>query len=271
MQEELIEQLIGLGLTRYEAAAYAALLDRQSFTPAQVAARASVPRQRIYDVLASLGARGMCIERVNGGQRSYHAVDPATALLALVDERRRQAEAEQSRLLTQAQGLVAALAPFYSAGSDIGDPLEYVDVLLDPRRVAERAVQLAQAAEREICVLFKRPLISSAEENLAEVREPTSRGVRYRVIYERAMLDDAELRSWVRQFRAWGQQARVIDELPIKCNLFDDRVALLSLQDPITGKPSFTALSVTHPGFTRMLALAFEGLWQQGTVLSFEF
>jgi HTH-type transcriptional regulator, sugar sensing transcriptional regulator len=268
VNDEQIEQLSGLGLTRYEAAAYAALLGRQGFTPAQVAARAGVPRQRIYDVLASLGARGLCIERVNGGQRSYYAVDPAVALPTLVEERRRQAEAEQARLLNQAQGLIASLAPFYSAGSDVGDPLEYVDVLLDPRRVAERAVQLAQVAEREICVLFKRPLISSAEENMTEVREPTSRGVRYRVIYERAMLDDPELRTWVRQFRAWGQEARVVDELPIKCNLFDERVALLSLQDPITGKPSFTALCVTHPGFTRMLTLAFEGLWQQGEPLS---
>jgi HTH-type transcriptional regulator, sugar sensing transcriptional regulator len=63
VNDEQIEQLSGLGLTRYEAAAYAALLGRQGFTPAQVAARAGVPRQRIYDVLASLGARGLCIER----------------------------------------------------------------------------------------------------------------------------------------------------------------------------------------------------------------
>jgi sugar-specific transcriptional regulator TrmB len=264
MNDEQIEQLGGLGLTRYEAAAYLALLGRQGFTPAQVAARAGVPRQRIYDVLASLGARGLCVERVNGGQRSYYAVDPAVAMPAIIEERQRQVAAEQARLIAQSQALVAALAPFYAAGSDMGDPLDYVDVILDPRRVAERAIQLAQAAEREICVLFKPPLISTDDENIAEVRDPTSRGVRYRTIFERAMLDDPKLQSWVGQFRAWGQQIRVVDELPIKCNLFDERVALLSLQDPITGRPSFTALCVTHPGFARMLTLAFEQLWARG-------
>jgi sugar-specific transcriptional regulator TrmB len=260
MDETRIEQLIGLGLTRYEAAVYGALLDRQGFTPAQVAARANVPRQRIYDVLASLSERGLCIERHNG-QRSFYAVDPEVALPALLAERRRQQEAELHRQQEQASQLIGVLAPLYHAGSREDDPLEYIDVLLDKRRVAERAVALANAAEREILVCFKRPVIGNAEDNLREVREPLSRGVRYRAIYERALLDDRDVHGWVRTFVGLGQQARVVDELPIKVNLFDERVALLSPQDPLSGAASFTALCVTHAGFTRMLALAFEGLW----------
>ena len=263
MNEEEIEQLIGLGLTRYEAAVYRALLERQSFTPAQAAAHAGVPRQRIYDVLASLSARGLCVERHNGEGRSFYAIDPNAALPALIAERQRQHEAEQSRLQATAEQLMQTLAPFYRAGNDQVDPLDYIDVLLDPRRVSERAVRLAAHAEREICVLFKRPLIGGEPENFAEVQGPLQRGVRYRTLYEREVLDDPAVASWIARFIGWGQHARVIDELPIKCNLFDDRVALLSLQDPITGTPSVTALCVTHPGFARMLTVAFEGLWAQ--------
>lgn len=262
--EGQIEQLAALGLTRYEATAYASLLGRQGYTPAQVSARAGVPRQRIYDVLASLCARGLCVERHAGGQRLYFGVDPAAALPALLDERRRQFEAEQKHMGAQTAALVAALAPAFAAGSDVADPLDYVDVILDRRRVAERAVQLAQAAEREICVLFKAPLVGGREENLAEVRGPRERGVRYRALYERRLLDDPEVAAWVVQFRRWGQEARAIDSLPIKCNLYDGRAALLSLQDPVTGTPSFTALSVRHPGLAQTLAIAFEGLWSRG-------
>ncbi len=260
-------RLIGLGLTRYEAAVYLALLGRQGFTPPQVATRAGVPRQRIYDVLASLCTQGLCIERHREGRRLFYAVDPAVALPALLEDQRRRQEAEQARQQAQVADLIALLAPTFRAGNDVDDPLDYVDVLLDPRRVAERAVALARSAEREIRVCFRRPLIASPEENLLEVRDPLSRGLCYRAIYERAVLEDTELRSWVRQFVAWGQQARVVTELPIKTNLFDERVALLSLQDPLTGKPSFTALCVTHPGFTQMLSIAFEGLWAQGEEL----
>lgn len=265
--EEQIEQLVGLGLNRYEAAAYRALLGRHGFTPAQAAARAGVPRQRIYDVLAALSARGLCIERHVEGQRRYYAVDPAAALPALLEARRREFEGEQARAQAQLVALVGALGPAFAAGSDLADPLDYVDVLLDRRRVAERALALARAAEAEVCVCFRAPVISSADENLAEVREPLARGVSYRTIYERAVLESGEVRAWARQFVAWGQQARVVESLPLKLNLFDGRAALLSLQDPITGAPSLTALCVTHPGLAQMLALAFEGLWSRGEPL----
>lgn len=265
--EARIEQLAALGMTRYEATAYLALLGRSGHSPAQVAAQAGVPRQRIYDVLASLSARGLCVERHVGGQRLYYAVDPAAALPALLDERRRQFEAEQGHMQSQAASLVSALAPAFAAGSDVADPLDYVDVILDRRRVAERAVQLAQAAEREICVLFKAPIVGGREENFAEVRAPRERGVRYRALYERPLLDDPELAGWVGQFQRWGQEARAVESLPIKCNLYDGRAALLSLQDPVTGTPSLTALCVTHPGLAQTLALAFEGLWVRGEPL----
>lgn len=258
--EATIDQLTSLGLTRYEAAAYLALLGRRGFTPAQVAQRAGIPRQRIYDVLASLAARGLCIER-HGAQRSYHAIDPQAGLTALLEEQQRQRESEAARQQSQAVALLQALGPAFHAGSDVVDPLDYVDVLLEQRRVADRALALARSAEQEILVCFRKPLISSPEENVQEVRDPLSRGVVYRALYERSLLDDPEIRAWVRQFAGWGQQARLVDSLPLKTNLYDSRITLMTLQDPLTGKPSFTALAIRHPDITRMLRIAFEGLW----------
>ena len=262
-QEATIDQLTSLGLTRYEAAAYLALLGRRGFTPAQVAQRAGIPRQRIYDVLASLAARGLCIER-HGAQRSYHAIDPQAGLSALLEEQQRQREAEASRQQAQVGALLGVLGPAFHAGSDMVDPLDYVDVLLEQRRVAERALALARSAEHEILVCFRKPLISNPDENFEEVREPLGRGVIYRALYERSILEDADLCDWVRQFVGWGQQARVVESLPLKANLYDSRVTLMTLQDPLTGKPSFTALSIRHPDITHMLRIAFEGLWGTG-------
>jgi sugar-specific transcriptional regulator TrmB len=198
------EQLMALGLNRYEAATYLALLEHRGFTPVQVAVRAGVPRQRIYDVLASLCARGLAIERHSDGQRRYVAVDPAIALPALIEQRRQQFEHEQATLTEGLQTLLAMLTPTFAAGNDQIDPLDYVDVLLDRRLVVERALALAQSAEREICVCFKLPLLGDRAANLAEVAEPLRRGVRYRALYERSILDDAERREWVRQFVEWG-------------------------------------------------------------------
>lgn len=83
---QFLENLVDLGLTRYQAAVYLALMDRQDFTPAQIATRAQVPRQRIYDVLASLCDRGLCLERHSGRQRIFQAVEPSQALPTLLQE-----------------------------------------------------------------------------------------------------------------------------------------------------------------------------------------
>ncbi len=262
MNDRTYEQLMALGLNRYEAATYLALLEHRGFTPVQVAARAGIPRQRIYDVLASLCTRGLAIERHSDGQRCYFAVDPAVALPALLDERQRQFEREQAALADNMQNLLANLSPIFTAGHNQIDPLDYVDVLLDRRLVVERAVTLAHSAQREICVCFKLPLLGDRATNFAEVAEPLRRGVRYRALYERAALADAELQTWVRQFVHWGQQARLVETLPLKVNLYDQRIALLSLQDPITGTLSLTALCVTHPNFSAFLQGAFEQLWR---------
>ncbi len=267
MNDQTLEQLMALGLTRYEAATYLTLLEHRSFTPAQAAARAGIPRQRIYDVLASLCARGMAIERHIDGQRRYVAVEPATALPALIDERRRQFESEQASLTASAQTLLATLAPLFRAGHHQIDPLDYVDVLLDRRLVVERAIALASHAEREICVCFKLPLLGDQTSNFAEVINPLQRGVGYRTLYERHHLADPELRAWIDQFRRWGQQARVVETLPLKVNLYDQRAALLSLQDPLTGTLSMTALCVTHPSFATFLQSAFEHLWAKAEPL----
>lgn len=68
----------------------------------------------------------------------------------------------------------------------------------------------------------------------------------------------------MKTFRGWGQQIRLVSELPVKMNAFDDEAVLLSMQDPVGGPPSFTALAIRHRGTVAFLNLAFERLWEQG-------
>ena len=260
-----LENLLGLGLTRYESAVYLALLERQDFTPTQVATRAQVPRQRIYDVLASLCDRGLCLERRSGRQRLFQAVDPANALPKLLQDKQRQYETELARQKQQTEGLVASLASLYTAGHNTQDPLAYIELLSDPNRIADRAIQLAHAAQESICVFFTYPSLLSYEEGLNLVKAPLKRGISYRTIYEHNLWQDPASREFVRQCQHRGQQVRFVSELPFKMQIFDRQQTLLSLQDPLAGTPSFTALSISHTGLAKMLQIAFESLWQQGS------
>jgi len=66
-------------------------------------------------------------------------------------------------------------------------------------------------------------------------------------------------------FAEWGQQIRIADAVPLKIQAFDDDVVLLSMQDPVGGPPSFTAIAIRHAGTVAYLNLAFERLWDQST------
>ncbi len=262
---QLQEKLSSLGLTRYEASVYLALLERQDFTPTQVASRAQVPRQRIYDVLASLCDRGLCVERHSGRQRLFQAIDPTQALPTLLQIKQRQYEEELLRQRQETEAMVAALGPLYVAGHQRQDPLAYIEVLSEPNRICDRGAQMAQAAQDSICVFFSYPSLISYEEGLQLVQEPLARGLSYRTIYETHSWEDPNNRDFIHQCQEWGQQVRFVPELPFKMQLFDQQGTLLSLQDPLAGIPSFTALVITHVGLAKMLQISFETLWMQGT------
>ena len=260
--KEVENQFASLGLNAYEGAAYLALLARGGQSSTEIATRAKVPRQRVYDVLGTLEGKGLCAAR-DTSPRTFFAVDPATALPALSARRTVEMERERERTETLARSLAVSLGPLFASGRSEGDPLQYVEALADPARIAARANELAGAARNRVNSLVARPLILSSEQNLRFLRAPLDRGVRYRALYERSALDDPELRGWMDELGGKGQEIRLAERLPTKMQAFDDEVALLSMQDPVGGTPSFTALAIRHRGAVALLNLAFERLWDE--------
>lgn len=250
--------LIALGLTGYEASAYVALTRRERATGAEVARLAGLPRQRIYDVLDGLVARG--IATVEPGRPArYAALAPDAAVAALVAARR----AEVERLEHEAGLAVALLTPAYRDGRSTHDPLTYIEVLREPGAIAKRFAELEASATKEIFVFTKPPYAVEPAQNRAGL-ELLARGVEARSVYERSVYDDAAVVEAVREFVAAGEQARVVDELPLKLVVIDERVALLSLEDPVAGTTNLTIMIVEHAALARLLKLAFEQVWERG-------
>lgn len=252
--------LTQLGLTAYESAAYTALLTRSELTSGEVAVRGKIPRQRVYDVLASLEAKGLCASR-DGSPRTFAAVEPRRALEALAAQRAAELARERERVEQLAARLTQELGPLFASGRGQNDPLAFVEVLSSPARIIHRAIGLAELAKRSVTSCIKRPLILSQEENWTFIKTPLKRGLAYRALYDDEALADPELRGWMREFKTLGQQIRTVKGLPLKVNCFDDEAALVSMQDPASGSPSFTGIVVHNRGFVAMLNLGFENLW----------
>jgi sugar-specific transcriptional regulator TrmB len=256
-------QLASLGLNRYEAAVYMSLLGRNRFTATEIATQAGVPRQRVYDVLESLASKGLCVKQLGRRKRIYSAVDPSIALPSLLATYQEQQALENQRRAAILDAILPGLSQVFSSGQIEVDPLDYIEVLTDRRQVAERVIALSGQAKQEIRMLFKQPLVTSIEDNLTEAHAVAGHITRQGV-YEESAADDPEFFGLIRQLYALGEGIRFVAELPIKVNLYDERVAVILLQDPVSGQSSLTCLVIEHTSMAKALKVAFESLWVQG-------
>jgi sugar-specific transcriptional regulator TrmB len=250
--------LVNLGLTGYEASAYLALTRRGRATGAEVARLAGLPRQRIYDVLDGLVARGLASVEP-GRPAQYIALSPEEAVGALMAAHRAELE-RRDRMAAEA---IARLAPAYRAGRAETDPLSYIEVLREPAAIGKRFAELEASVEQEILVFTKPPYAIEPADNVAGL-QLLERGITARSVYERSLYDDDAQVKAVRHFVDAGEQARVVDELPLKLVLIDERIALFTMEDPVAGTPELTIMIVEHPALARLLKLAFEHVWESG-------
>lgn len=256
-------QLTALGLNRYEAAVYVNLLGRSRFTATEIATYAGVPRQRVYDVLESLAAKGLCVEKPGKRRRTYSAVDPSIALSSLLAAYQEQQALENQHHMAVLDAILPTLNQMFSSGQGEDDPLDYIEVLTDRHQVAERVMTLSSQAKQEILMLFKQPLVASIEENIAEAQAVAGRITR-RGVYEGLVADAPKFFDLIRQFHSLGEGIRFVPELPLKVNLYDERIAVILLQDPVSGQSSLTCLVIEHTSMAKALKVAFESLWAQG-------
>jgi sugar-specific transcriptional regulator TrmB len=252
-----IDRLMKVGLTQYEARVYVALVRRDGSTPSEVARMAGVPRPRIYDVLESLVAKGLAALRP-GGTAKYLAIAPAEAMERLIEAQRRQL----GLLEADAQAAVEELSPAYQEGRHYSDPLDYIEVIHDPDLLAKRFAELQSSVRREMLTFSKDPYAVRIEKNLTGMKLAG----RYvlRSVYEVSVLDDPAQREGVRLFAEAGEQARFVEELPMKLGIIDEKKVMLAMPDPVAGKDDLTTVVIEHPHLARILKIAFESVWQIG-------
>ena len=186
-------------------------------------------------------------------------VEPARALDNALIMRQRQL-LDEYQLLVRLRDEMDALQQVYrmtSAPSAEIDDL--VRVVTDRAEIGALSVELALSARTDLLSLetehFSRPPDPRSARTLpAEVVE---RGVRFRNIYSRAVLEIDGAREMLQRSVEAGWECRVYPELPMKLVLVDDRAALLPLSP--TGMEG--ALLVRAPVIVAALRGYFELLW----------
>lgn len=265
LDDSTVNDLVALGLSRYEARVYLTLVRREAYTAAEVARAAGVPRQRVYDVLDALVRRRLTVQRP-GRVATFSAVPPDSAVASLMTLQRESLE----KLDQVSAALAAALAPVWSDGRTHTDPLDYIEVLRDPKAIAERFASIQRQAAHELLTFCKPPFVAPAanSEGIKAVRRLRRAGGTARAVYTHDALSDTDVLENVRRFGEAGEDSRFAPTLPLKLVIADAAQVLCDMPDPVAGSAATTALYIEHPALALCLKLAFQTVWDQAEAVA---
>ena len=247
-----------LGLTTIQSQALTALVRARALRVDQLSGVLGCTAEVSLATLEHLSDLGLAARRVEE-PTTFVASRPSVALGALL--------AGRQAGLRQVEAAIEALDHEYVRAQRAQDPADVVDVVLGPEAVAARLQQIQLGARHEVLSLVKAPIsvVSSAENTAEDVA--VERGVVYRVVLERAMLEEEPLLlEEVMRVESQGTQARVAATVPLKLFVVDRELAFV----PLTSVDVYSqgALLIHRSGLLDALVALFDSVWRDAFPLT---
>lgn len=250
-----------MGLNAYEARSYLVLVGHPRFKALELAARAHVPRQKIYEVLDSLVEKGFA-QVVQEKTKLFSAVEPGLALPAYLERQKETLEQQIAGQRRHAHSLVQDLKSAYTEGQGGRGTLDYLRIVSDPAQIATFYRSMLSNVEKEYCE-FSRPPYAVDPLDEQMVRQTRARGVACRILLEPAAMDP-DHQQRVADYAATGIEIKQIPSLPMKLALFDGSQGMIALLDPVITRPAWTAVVFDHAGMGEAMRGLFEAYWKKG-------
>ncbi|MEV1065071.1 helix-turn-helix domain-containing protein [Streptomyces sp. NPDC050263] len=244
-----------IGLDETHESAYRALVSVGAADVPDLARRLTLGENDTERALRRLERHGLAAQS-SGRPGRWVAAPPGVALGALLTQQRHELE--------KAELAAALLAEEYRAAAAEPAVHDLVEVVTGAAAVAQRFLQIQLGASEEVCALVSGTTVAvTGSENDAEERA-AARGVRFRVVLERAVLDQPDGMTELTAALGRDEQVRVVDEVPTKLVVADRSLALV----PLTGRSAEPAALVVHAsGLLELLSGLFESVWREALPL----
>lgn len=272
MGEELAEidfqrfwrRLQQLGLNAYESRSYLVLLGHPRFKALELAARAHVPRQKIYEVLDSLVEKGFA-QVVQEKTKLFSGVDPTLAVPSYLTRKRQTIEHELTDQSRIAAGVVDDLKAAFPEPRSGRGTLDFLRIVTEPAQTAAEYRNMLAKVTTEY-LEFSRPpyAVDPLDEKL--VKQARMGGVACRLLLESGALDDIHRQKMI-EYAAAGVEIRQAAALPMKLALFDGARGMIALLDPVVSRPTWAAVVFDHAGMGEAMKGLFEEHWRRGEQL----
>ncbi len=257
--KEIEKLIIDFGLPMREAKVYTTLFRKKDFTASEIQQLVNIPRTKVYEVLHQLINKGLCIEKRIGRSKKYEAMNPGSVFEKLLKKHREEVTEKENI----ANKVLKILSPIYKQREEKDNPLEYIEVIKYRQQIHEKWVSYLELTKKEVLAFTKSPYTASFNVDNDKEIEALKRGVKFKGIYEYKDVVKQELVDVISLWVSAGEEARVIKELPMKMVIFDERITMFALNDPISLKPSITTMIINHPSFAKALKYVFESIWEK--------
>jgi HTH-type transcriptional regulator, sugar sensing transcriptional regulator len=256
------QRLQAIGLNAYEARSYLVLVGHPRFKALELAARARVPRQKIYEVLEGLVEKGFA-RVIQDRTKLFSAVAPDQAVPAYLARRAQALELQLAEQTKTGGAMVRDLMAAYAEGQGGRGTLDFLRLVNDPLQAAAQFRRLLAEAHHQY-LEFSRPPYAEDPLDAAQIVSARQRGVRCRLLVERGAVDFTHERL-LADYAAAGVEVRTIAKVPLKMAVMDSRAGLLALLDPVITRPAWTSVIFEHEGMAEAMTNLFENYWARAT------
>ncbi len=253
--KEVEKLIINFGLSLREAKVYTTLFRKKDFTASELQQLVDIPRTKVYEVLHQLISKGMCTEKKIGRNKKYEATNPVSVFDKLLKDL-----AVKENI---ANNVLKILTSIYKQRDERDNPLDYIEVLKDKKQISERWLAFQKNAKKEMIGFTKPPYSSPFTEDVNEETNALKRNIKIRSIYEYKDIIKEEFLKVISLWISAGEEARIVEELPMKLVIIDEKITMFALNDPISLKPSITTMIINHPSFAKALKYVFESIWEK--------
>jgi DNA-binding CsgD family transcriptional regulator len=207
------------------------------------------------ELLETLGAKGLATPGP-----VYRALPPDVALGDVLLRRQESLEA--------ARQMVAALSEEYRGNTRRRSAEHLVEIVVGASALRQRLREMQDSAREEILWFCRaNPIAMQGPEN-AEEGSALGRGVRYRAIYERELLEKPGELASIMESVGNGEEARTLPALPVRLAIADRSLAICPLvPDAARGLGEPTAALIRSSELLDALVALFDRHWEVATPL----
>lgn len=261
---DIIERLVNIGLTKYEASVYHVLLQKPDLSATELANLANVPRTRVYEVINLLYDKGFCKKSDEDKIKKFNAINPRFAFNNLLEKNKIEYENKVKSIHLISEELEPV---FELSQKQDDDPSKHIEVIVGNNEILEKINEYGKDVKQEILTMNKAPYVIDFSAVQKRGKVAYFPGLKYKFVTEKADIANPDFVHFLELWEDIGAEVRVVDEVHTKLIVLDRTRVILSIANKDMIMTSHTSMFIDNAQLAKMYVKTFHSYFDEGTPL----